>query len=439
MLYTVFSQFRYAKNPPSATFNAGHHFINFFSTPINALNAQSTTKPTTEWDKTFGPFSGTNILAMNDGGYLILGSTGQWVQTRGPGGWSNESMALIKIDSQGSIQWTKNYGAFGSINDAILTSDNGFAVLSGRTLCKIDSQGVLQWNKTYDTFPDRSDVSVRSAIQTSDNGFVIVGTGGGDRPYFYSDGRFVKTDSNGNLLWNKTYGKITPGVYSDIYSIVETSDGYAFAGATTYQSAGQQDMWLVKINRVGDILWEKRYGESSGDECDSLIKSPDGGFVLSGFSDQFGRIIKVDSAGNLQWSQNFDDAFPVAFSSIAQTKEGGYVCAGGNGDVGIIAKCSASGRLQWSENFAKGKEPYILSVAVANDGSYAFAGYKGSEENKQIWAFKIPHDNMPSETFTPTQTETSSNLLQVWLTPLVVLIVLLAFFVGLTLFFRRKK
>ena len=400
-------------------------------------NTQNVAIPNVEWDKTFGPFYGTNILAMNDGGYLIVGGTGQWVQTRGPGGWSNESMVLIKIDSQGSIQWTKNYGSFGSINDAILTSDNGFAVLSGRTLCKIDSQGVLQWNKTYDTFPDRSDVSVRSVIQTSDNGFVIVGVGGGDKPYFYSEGRLVKTDSNGNVLWNKTYGKVNPGVYSDIYSIVENSDGYVFAGATTYQSAGQQDMWLVKINRVGDTQWEKRYGESSGDECDSLIKSADGGFVLSGFSDQFGRIIKVDSAGNIQWSQNFNDSFPVAFRSIAQTKEGGYVFAGGNGDVGIIAKCSASGKLQWSENFAKGKEPYILSVAVANDGSYIFTGYKGFSENRAIWAAKIVYDTLPSET--PSQTVNASSFIETWQIPLAALIVFVVTFVILTIFFRKSK
>jgi len=380
------------------------------------VNAADKSVPTVEWNKTFGSVYGTNVLAMEDGGYVIVGSTGQWAQTRGPGGWSNQSTVLIKIDSKGNVIWTKNYTSFGYINDAVATIDNGFAVLSGRTLCKIDSQGILQWNKTYEAFPDKSAVSVRKAIQTSDNGFVIVGIGGGDKQYFYSEGRLVKTDSNGNLLWNKTYGKVTPAVYSDIYSVVETSDGYVFAGSTDYRSAGQQDIWLVKINRVGDIQWEKRYGESSGDECDSLIKSDDGGFVLGGFSASVGRIIRVDSAGNMQWSQNFNGAFPVDFTSIAQTKEGGYVFAGGNGDVGIIVKCSASGRLQWSEKFAKGEEPYISSVAVADDGSYIFTGYKGFSEYRTIWAVKIAYDNLPRETFSPTATSinrTDLNQLQI--------------------------
>jgi hypothetical protein len=140
-----------------------------------------------------------------------------------------------------------------------------------------------EWTKTYgETLID----SGGFVVQNSDGSYVIGGStdsfGVFDRDFW-----LIKIDANGNLLWNRTYGGIDREIGD---SHIETSDGgFAIIGRT-YQSgsSGPTDIWLIKTDKNGNQLWNKTYGGISYENGKSVLETNDGGFVIAGTTDSFG-------------------------------------------------------------------------------------------------------------------------------------------------------
>lgn len=136
--------------------------------------------PKTDWIKTFegtGNDWGRSIVQTSDGGYAITGETRLE-------NYGNSDFGLIKTDSGGNQQWTKKYGgtSFEYSHSVVQTSDRGYA-LTGVTysfgaggfdwwLVKIDSEGNIQWSQTYGGIEDDY---AHSVLQTNDGGYAIVG------------------------------------------------------------------------------------------------------------------------------------------------------------------------------------------------------------------------------------------------------------------------
>ena len=218
-----------------------------------------------------------------------------------------------------ATDWNKTYG--GTMDDLayslVQTVDGGYA-LAGETgssgaggydvwLVKTDSSGNQLWNRTYGgTYDD----AAQALVQTSDGGYALAGWtdsfGAGGYDFW-----LVKTDSSGNMLWNKTYG----GTQNDVaYSLVQTVDGgYALAGSTVSSGAGGEDVWLVKTNSSGNQQWNKTYGGTQDDAAYSLVQTVDGGYALAGYTNSFGAggedvwLVKTDSSGNQQWNKTTEE------------------------------------------------------------------------------------------------------------------------------------
>jgi len=160
-----------------------------------------------------------------------------------------------------------------------------------------------EWNKTYG---GTSNDVAWSAVQTWDGGYALAGYtesfGAGD-----SDFWLVKTDSSGNIQWNKTYG----GTNTDYaHSVVQTWDGgYALAGDTWSLELDDADFWLVKTDSSGNMQWSKTYGGTNYDCVRSVVQTWDGGYALAGYTYSFGAgdsdfwLVKTDSSGNIQWNK----------------------------------------------------------------------------------------------------------------------------------------
>jgi len=344
------------------------------------------------WSKTYGGAGNDgayNLIQTIDGGYALAGYFS-------PSGNNNQDYWLIKTDLSGTVQWNKTYGGVG-IDDAyavLATTDGGYA-LAGFTnssgagnydgwLVKVDSTGNMQWNKTYGgaTADD-----LYTVFQTNDGGYVLAGYttsfGAGA-----ADGRFIKVDSSGNLLWSQTYGGT--GV-DDIVSMVKTSDGgYALVGFTRSFGAGGTDFWLVKVDSEGVLQWNKTYGGPSDDSAHTVIQTSDGGYALAGFTNSFGQgdkdfwLVKVDSSGNMDWNKTFGGTGTDDATSLVKTNDGGYVLAGsttssgaGSSDV-LVVKVDSSGNLLWSQTCGGTGADYAYSIIQTSDGGYAFVGNTAS-------------------------------------------------------------
>ena len=291
--------------------------------------------------------------------------------------------------------WTKTFGGTNiDIGHCVKeTADSGyiitgytrsFGLFSGRNvwLIKTDKNGNEEWNNTFGGNNDEEGYSVQ---QTTDGGFIIAGYtksfGAGLNDVF-----LIKTDALGNQLWIKTFG----GAQDDEgYSVLETNDGgYLIGGVTSSYGAGSRDMWMIKTDPAGNLVWQKTHGGLSSDGAWSVDKTSDGGFILTGWTFSNGPgalgnawLVKTDSAGNQQWNRYFGGNDVDRGYAVKQTADGGYILTGYTDSFGaglydmLLIKTDTSGNAQWTKTFGGTGRDYGNSVQQTSDGGFIVLGY----------------------------------------------------------------
>jgi hypothetical protein len=289
-----------------------------------------------QWAKTYGGTHfdrASSVQQTSEGGYMVVGETDSFIA-------GDDDIFLIKTDANGNVQWAKTYGGGGAdyAFSVQQTSDGGY-IVAGYTasfgaggwdifLIKTDANGNVQWAKTYGGTNWDKAFSVQ---QTSDGGYIVAGWtqsfGAGYRDVF-----LMKTDANGNVQWAKTYGG-TDNDYAS--SVQQTSDGgYIVAGRTRSFGAGWGDIFLIKTDVNGNVQWAKTYGGASNDSASSVQQTSDGGYIVAGRTNSFGAggddifLIKTDANGNIIWAKTYGGTDWDWASSVQQTSDGGYIVAG---------------------------------------------------------------------------------------------------------------
>ncbi|MBA7530077.1 hypothetical protein ES705_22280 [subsurface metagenome] len=314
------------------SFGVGSNDVYLVKTDING---------DTLWTKTYGGISsdkGWSVQQTTDNGYIITGCT----MSFGPGG---EDFYLIKTDANGDTLWTRAYGGPGIYDygySVQQTTDNGYIIVGYTNsfgagnydvyLVKTDKNGDTLWTKTYGGTAYDVGWSVQ---QTADNGYIITGWTSSFGAGGY-DVYLIKTDENGDTLWTKTYGG---PIYDYGRSIQQTTDnGYIIAGYT--RSFGPTiDVYLIKTDSLGDTLWTRTYGETGNpsthaDKAFSVQQMPDDGYIIVGWTDSFGTgdddvyLLKTDMNGDLLWTQVYGGPLDDRGYSIQQTTDNGYIIAG---------------------------------------------------------------------------------------------------------------
>ena len=339
------------------------------------------------WIQTFGgadPEYGNSVIQTDDGGYAVAGYTRSF-------GAGDFDFWLVKTDTLGNHLWDHTYGGSG-VDGAyciIQTNDGGY-VMAGDTdsfgagnrdfwLIKTDRFGNHVWNQTFGGA--NHDIGT-SVIQTSDGGYAVAGYtrsfGAGNNDLW-----LIKTDASGNHQWNQTYG----GTDHDYgFSVIQTSDGgYAVAGNTRSFGAGLTDIWLVKTDKQGNHVWDQTYGGSSTDDGSQVIQTVNG-YVITGLTGSFGAglsdiwLIKTDRFGNHVWNQTYGGTDYDYGSPVIQTSDGGYAVAGstpslsaGGYDTWLI-KIDASGNHQWNQTHGGTYNDYGTALVQTSDGGYVIAG-----------------------------------------------------------------
>lgn len=363
------------------------HAMSYIKNGVYAVDVSSM-GPEKEWNKTFGRGSqedkAYSVQPTSDGGYVLAGYMGG-------DAW------LIKTDSNGNELWERNFGS-GVIKSVQPTNDGGF-VLVGFTrhrdawIIRTDGDGRQIWDRTI----GRSNLEEANAVQqTSDDGYVMAGS----IEHWLSPGYFylslIKMDSNGNELWQKTFGG--EAEYEKANSVLQTSNGgYVLAGVTESFGSGGKDAWLIKTDSYGDAIWHTTFGGSDDDWSNSVQQTSDGGYILAGVTSDDAWLIKTDSDGNELWQRTFGEHPRVNWAhSVQQTADGGYVLAGVSGyyewwegecigDAWLI-KTDSDGNKLWQRTFGDpGAESRVYSVQQASDGSYILAGMTDDD----AWLIKV--------------------------------------------------
>lgn len=220
------------------------------------------------------------------------------------------------------------------------------------------------------------------AVQTSDGGYALAET-----YYFPGDFWLVKTDEEGYMKWNRTYGRSPLNVAE---SLIQTSDGeYALAGSIMYRDASypvwNDNAWLVRTDSAGNVEWNRTYGGRSDDYAFSVVQTSDGGYVLAGSTSGIGGsdlwMVKTNSSGSVEWSNTYGGPDYDFALSLVQMNDGGYVLAGSTTSYGaggfdfwlvkIVPQhdVAVTGIKAWPSPVLK-TEPININITVENEGHF---------------------------------------------------------------------
>jgi hypothetical protein len=358
--------------------------------------------PDTLWTKHYGSSDDDQawqIKPTSDNGFIVVGFTDI-------GDPSDIDMYLIRTDENGDSIWTRtfDYLTLVDIGRSVAPLEDGGFVITGYSnifsydddliLFKVDSLGNREWFSIYTA------ASGRSVKVNNDGSFIIAGFApGSDND---QDMYFARHDSAGTQIWSQTYGGL---LNEKAWDVCESPNGgFAVIGWTESFGIGGSDIFLVRIDNDGNILWFRTYGSNFDDEGRSILTKEDGGFILagkiaSGISMANTAIISVDSNGDVIWSRTFSDTVRTIANSIVATTDGGYIITGMRFDSNymfssFIIKISADGDSLWGTILEDPQQNlYCRSVVQADDGGYVVAGYHQiPNNNNDVFLCKLAPD-----------------------------------------------
>lgn len=420
------------------------------------------------WEKSYGGIHSEYLFDAQptaDYGFILAGSslsgkTGNKEQEN----VNNLDYWIWKMDERGDLDWQKSFGGTGAdfLQSIKNTRDGGFILLGTSTsmqggnkkedssgkedlwIIKLNAKGDEEWQKTI----GGSGKDLAKMIhQTKDGGYIVGGTsesvisGNKSSPHYGSmDYWVVKLDSQGNIEWQRTYG----GSLVDLLeSILPTSDtGFllggwsnsSISGNKNEESFGEGDYWLVKIDNVGAIEWQRTLGGESDDHLSVLIESLEGGFMAGGYSrsstsgtKEMGNgkgadfwIVKLTANGEVEWQSTYDFGETDILSSMSQNEDGDYLLGGhaktenvglaradkkGINDY-VALKISAIGEEKWRQTVGSAGEDNLRKLFETRDGGYLLAGTSGGKASrdkntgkgkKDFWVVKLRDEEKERE------------------------------------------
>ena len=328
------------------------------------------------WQKVYGGSSDDKAykaISTSDNGFAIVGysksNDGNLISNEG-----FEDVWILKLDNNGNILWQTTTGFSGVDQGFSLleTSDGGFLI--GGILDVTSSGG-------------------------AGNNIAKTQHAGGD--YWV-----IKIDNSGNIQWRNYFGGSNTDT---CYAISEAADGYILVGSSDSSDVditnnkGSYDFWVLKIDTTGTLIWEKNFGGSEIDEARAITKTNDGNFIIVGDTRSNDQdvtvnnggadlwVIKINSDGNLLWEKSFGgSSFDVA-KSIHKTFDGGNIISGssrsldhgftnqGQNDAWIL-KISSEGNEEWQQIIGGSNIDFLYDAIELSDGSFVAVGESSSND-----------------------------------------------------------
>jgi len=342
---------------------------------------------------------------------------------------------VVKLDKTNKIEWDKTIG--GKSTDILTalqqTNDDGYILggfsisnVSGEKtqkskgsydywIVKLDSSGNIQFDKTIggSSFDDLFAIQ-----QTSDSGYILGGYSfsgkSGDKTHASRGGLdywIVKTDSKGNIQWDKTLGGSDEDGLSDLQQIRDGGyivGGYSFSnksGEKSENAKGLNDFWIVKLSKNGNIQFDKTIGGNATDDLTALQQTNDGGYILGGNSnspasgdktengrgDQDYWVVKLAANGKIQWDKTIGGTNLDILTSLQQTRDSGYILGGRsfsnisfeksentrgiNDDDYWIVKLDKRGKKQWDKTIGGSELDECYSIKETGKDHYIAGGF----------------------------------------------------------------
>ena len=293
---------------------------------------------------------------------------------------------FIKLGRDGKIMFRQKLRRNGDYHVYSMkpTPDGGYIICghadtigSGKIwVMKLDRSCTIQWDKTIGS---ESHDSAQSIQQTSDGGYILAGSSYSSDSIDY-DIKIVKLDNSGNVLWNKTM----KGKQRELAaSILQTPEGgFIIAGTRTSLDTKKDDVWLIKTDKNGEIIWEKALGGNSDDSACSIKGTSDGGYIVAGNTHSYGKgfcsmwILKIDRNGKILWDRAPGEVPEGSAYDVKETAEGDYVVTGTTESYsgGCLLKLDKKGNLKWVKSFSQKEYECPDTILQISRSGFILAG-----------------------------------------------------------------
>jgi hypothetical protein len=249
-------------------------------------------------------------------------------------------MGVLRLNPSGDIVWQKTYGSCGDYAKSIQQVfdqggyPDGYVVAGSNAdvrILRLNADGTVAWDKTYEDVADGFDSAQALSIeQTADGGYAVTG-------WVFSELLgyrlwVLRLDAGGEIEWQNNYRWEDESLGR---SIRQTSDGgYIVAGQTYLAEYNRRVLWVLKLHANGDVAWQKTYGASGQEFGFSIHQAADGGYVVAGETSSFGAgsydlwVLKLNGIGDIEWQRTYGGDEWELQPCIHQTSDGGYVMAG---------------------------------------------------------------------------------------------------------------
>jgi len=385
------------------------------------------------WNQIFGGIAyeeGTAIVETADGGFAVAGRTASYGAVVGI-----DEVWLVRCDENGTHLWNHTYGG-GMIAGGHMDpfhksvrledlSDGGFLISSHTAhysggdadgwLIRTDADGNHLWNYTYGG-PD-DDFFVES-VACSDGGFISGGFTE-NTTLRYIESWLIRTDADGNHLWNYTYGNPTWGELC--YNVIEVSTGgFLMTGWTgNFSYAADSDAfkndvgcWVVRVDADGNHLWNQTYGTEH--TATYAVECQNGDFALIGAKGNNTErtldvlLVRIDANGQHLWNQTYGDTDIEAAFEFAECSDGGFAIFSLNYRTsfisdGWIIRTAANGTALWNSTYGGNYFDQFWAGIITSDGDFVTIGMANSfgAQAGDMWVVRIPDDFPPIPIITP--------------------------------------
>ena len=420
------------------------------------------------WEKSFGGKNADYLMDAQptaDYGFILAGSS----LSKKSGNKTQDNNGdldywIWKMDEKGDLDWQKNFGGSGSdfLQSIALTKDGGF-ILAGTSsskkgfdkqdnnkgnddfwIIKLDAKGNQEWQKTIGGNDQEKMQSIR---QTIDGGYIIGGSSSSDKSgdktmdgFGNLDYWIIKTDDKGVIKWQKCFG----GEYSDeLRSLTPTKDGgYLVGGYSNSPTSGNKiednkgigDYWILKLDKTGEMVWQKTIGGNQDDQLYAICQTYDDNYIIGGNSDSDSSneknknnengtdfwVVKIDNNGSIIWQETYNIGKVDVLTSIIENADhtillGGYAQSEVMGTskkdkneindfVGI--KITEKGEEVWRKSVGSAGEDILKKAVETRDGGYLLAGTSNAKVSKDknsnlgsndFWVVKLKDKTKPEK------------------------------------------
>jgi len=348
--------------------------------------------PEPTWNQTYGGLNTDYGFALEEcsgGGFALAGQTNSF-------GAGNYDGWLVRTDSIGNHLWNKTFGGsnLDYFRDIVECSDGGFALIGvtksfggsdeDAWLLRTDSNGNHLWNKTYGGgSADRGD----AIVECDSGGFALAGY---TVSYSVSgwDGWLIRTDVDGNVQWSQNYNVDVDDRFEDIVECSNTD--FAMAGWKRSSFGINEEFWLVRADSTGSLLWSEVYGGTNDERGYGLVEVTGGGFAISGTTTSFGAgltdgwVVRTDASGNHVWNRTYGGSSYDSVVGLVECGDGGLAIAGstssygvGSGDLWLI-RANTTGHAFWNCTWGGAGSDAARAIIECSTWGFALAGHTES-------------------------------------------------------------